>query len=166
MAKPAKTYIPDQMSPVTPHLVCAGAAKAIDFYAEAFGAEEMHRVPGPDGKLMHACVRIAGAPVFLVDENPDYRTLGPDKQRGSPVLIHLFVPNVDAFYERAIKAGATAVMPPTDMFWGDRYGQVTDPFGHHWSIATHKQVLTDDEIQQGMKAMMDEHQANYGCKSA
>lgn len=166
MAKPAKSYIPEHMSPVTPHLVIHGAAKAIDFYKKAFGAEEMHRMTGPDGtSIMHACLKIAGAPVFLVDDNPNCGPGAPDPQRGSSVYIHLFVKDVDALAAQAEKAGAKITMPPTDMFWGDRYGQLIDPFGHRWSIATHKQELTPDEIEQGMKKMMA-GMAKQGGKSA
>ena len=167
MAKPASNYVPEHMNTVTPHLVIAGAADAIEFYKKAFGAEEMHRMTGPDGRsIMHACVRIAGSPVFLVDENPTYGVLGPEKQKGSPVFIHLFVKDVDAFAAKAEKAGAKVTMPPSDMFWGDRYGQLVDPFGHRWSVATHKQELTPDEIKQGMQKMMGEHEKKHGSKGA
>lgn len=125
------------LHPVIPHLVCAGAASAIEFYKKAFGAEEMMRLPGPDGKLMHACISISDAPVFLVDENVEYGAPGPKTLKGSPVFIHLSVKDVDAFAKRAVEAGAKITMPIADMFWGDRYGQLEDPFGHRWSVATH-----------------------------
>jgi uncharacterized glyoxalase superfamily protein PhnB len=121
---------------VIPHLVCAGASEAIEFYKNAFGAVEMIRLPGPDGRLMHASVSINGGMVMLVDEMPEHGALGPKALGGTPVTIHLIVPDVDAFVDRAVKAGATMVMPVADQFWGDRYGIVADPFGHHWSIAT------------------------------
>jgi PhnB protein len=151
MAKSPVKPIPDGMTTVTPHLVCAGAAEAIEFYKKAFGAEEMMRMPGPDGKLMHACVRIAGSPVFLVDEMPAYGSLGPKALKGSPVVIHLFVPDADAFAARAAAAGAKITMPVADMFWGDRYGQLEDPFGHRWSVATHVRDMTAEEMQAAMK---------------
>lgn len=132
---------------VTPHLVCENAAKAIDFYTKAFGAEEIMRLPGPDGRLWHASVRIFGAPVMLVDEMPEMGSLGPKALKGTTVTVHLNVPDVDAVFERAVKAGATAKMPPADMFWGDRYGVIEDPFGHKWSIATHIKAMTVDEIK-------------------
>ncbi len=135
------------MPGVTPHLVCAGAAKAIDFYKKAFGAVERMRFEGPDGKMWHACVEIAGSPVMLVDEAPEWGSFGPKTLKGSPVTIHVNVGDVDAFIERAVAAGAKLKMPPADMFWGDRYGQVEDPFGHRWSVATHIRDMTPEEIR-------------------
>jgi PhnB protein len=121
---------------VIPHLVCRDAAAAIDFYVAAFGADEQIRLPGPDGKLVHACVLINGAAVFLVDEFEEMGAVSPTKLGGSPVTLHLNVADVDAAVERAVAAGATVTMPVADQFWGDRYGVVQDPFGHLWSIAT------------------------------
>lgn len=137
------------MPALSPHLVCGDAAAAIDFYKQAFGAEEMFRLPGPDGKLMHASVKILGSMVMLVDEMPGCGAVSPKTLKGTPVTIHLNVPDVDAFTERAVKAGATVVMPVADMFWGDRYGQLEDPFGHRWSVATHIRDVTPEELQQG-----------------
>jgi len=145
--------IPEGMHSVTPHLVCAGAAEAIEFYKRAFGATEAGRMPGPDGKLMHAQVRIGDSAVMLVDEFPQWGSFGPKSLKGTPVTIHLYVNDVDATTAQAVAAGAKVVMPVTDMFWGDRYGQVEDPFGHRWSIATHKQDLTPEQMMQGMKEM-------------
>src|SRR6186997_3404799 len=133
--------IPTGMTAVTPHLIVDGAARAIEFYKAAFGATEEMRLPAPDGKLMHARLRIGGAAVMLVDEMPHCNALGPKTLKGTPVTIHLFVEDADAVFARAAKAGASALMPPADMFWGDRYGVVTDPFGHRWSIATHQRDL-------------------------
>jgi uncharacterized glyoxalase superfamily protein PhnB len=146
--------IPDGMHTVTPHLVCAGAGDAIDFYKKAFNAIEMHRLPGPDGKLMHGCVKIGDSMVFLVDEMPQWGALGPKALKGSPVTIHLQVDNVDAFVKRATDAGAKVTMPVADMFWGDRYGQVEDPFGHRWSVATHVRDMTPEQMQEEMKKAM------------
>jgi len=145
--------IPEGMTAVTPHLVCAGAGAAIDFYKKAFGATEEARLPGPDGKLMHGMIRIGGAAIMLVDENPQHGMLGPKALKGSPVTIHLYVKDVDAFVDKAVKAGATLKMPVQDMFWGDRYGHLEDPFGHSWSVATHMREVTPDEMKQAMKAM-------------
>src|SRR5690349_9073063 len=128
--------LPAGMHRLSPHLVCDGAADAIDFYVRAFGAEEMMRLPGENGRLMHAAVTINGSSVMLVDENVEYGLIGPKTLGGSPVTIHLVVPDADATYERAVAAGATARMPVADMFWGDRYGVLEDPFGHVWSVAT------------------------------
>jgi PhnB protein len=145
--------IPDDMTAVTPHLVCAGAAAAIDFYVKAFGAVEIARLPGAQGKLMHGHIKINGASVMLVDEMPEWNSLGPTALKGTPVTIHLYVADADQFYARAVAAGAEASMPLQDMFWGDRYGQVTDPFGHIWSIATHVRDVTPEEMQKAMAQM-------------
>lgn len=144
--------IPPGMHSVTPHLVCDGAAAAIEFYKKAFGATEVGRMPGQNGRLMHGHIVIGDSAVMLVDENRQFGMLGPKTLKGSPVTIHLYVEDVDAFFARAVAAGAKATMPPADMFWGDRYGVVEDPFGHHWSIATHKRDLSPAEMQQAMKA--------------
>lgn len=132
---------------VTPHLVCNGAAEAIDFYVRAFGANEMIRIPGPDGKLIHACVSINGSSVMLVDEFPEMGGTSPKTLKGTPVTIHLIVDDVDGFVARAVGAGATVVMPVEDQFWGDRYGVIEDPFGHNWSVATPKRDVSIDEIR-------------------
>ncbi len=137
--------------PLMPHLVCAGAAKAIDFYKKAFGATELMRLLGKDGKLVHASVDINGACVMLVDEMREWGALSPKSLKGTPVTVHLNVDDVDAVFKRAVKAGATAIMPVADMFWGDRYGVIEDPFGHRWSIATHQRDMTPKEIQAAMK---------------
>ena len=144
---------PKRLNTVTPHLVCAGAADAIEFYKKAFGATEEARLPGPGGKLMHGMIRINGSAVMLVDEMPEWGALGPKSLKGSPVTIHLYVEDVDTFVERAVKAGAKVTMPVADMFWGDRYGKLEDPFGHHWSVATHQRDVTPEEMAQAMKAM-------------
>src|SRR4051794_39792636 len=122
--------VPEGMQTVTPHLVCAGGVDAIAFYKKAFNAEEVMRMPGPDGKLMHAMLRIGDSPLMLVDEFQEWGALGPKTLKGSPVTIHLAVDNVDAWFQRAIDAGATVKMAVADMFWGDRYGVLEDPFGH------------------------------------
>jgi len=149
MAKP----VPDGMHTVTPHLVCAGAADAIEFYKKAFNAVEGGRLPGPHGKLMHAMIRIEGSAVMLVDEMPECGALGPKSLKGSPVTIHLYVEDVDAVIARAVAAGAKVTMPVADMFWGDRYGRLEDPFGHHWSVATHIRDVTPAEMQDAMRKM-------------
>jgi uncharacterized glyoxalase superfamily protein PhnB len=151
MSKP--NPIPQGMHSVTPHLVCAGAADAIEFYKKAFGAVESARLPGPNGKLMHAMIRIGDSPVMLVDESPEMGMLGPKALKGTPVTIHLYVEDADAFVGRATKAGAKVTMPVDEMFWGDRYGVLEDPFGHHWSVATHVRDVSPEEMQQAMKKM-------------
>ena len=153
MTQPAVKPIPDGMHSLTPHLICADAAGAIDFYRRAFGAVETMRLPAPGGKLMHAAVRIGDSTLMLVDEMPEWGALGPKALKGSPVTIHLSVENVDAVVAQAVAAGAKVTMPVADMFWGDRYGQLEDPYGHRWSVATHIRDLSPDEIQQAMAQM-------------
>lgn len=145
--------IPEGMHTVTPHLVCAGAADAIDFYKKAFNATETARLPGPDGKLMHAAVKIGDSTVMLVDESPAWGMLGPVALKGTPITIHLYVENADAFVAHAAQAGAKVVMPVADMFWGDRYGLIEDPFGHRWSVATHTRDMSPAQMQEEMKKM-------------
>ena len=145
--------VPDGMHSVTPHLICAGAANAIEFYKKAFNAVEEVRLPGPQGRLMHAMIRIEGSAVMLVDEMPEWGALGPKSLKGSPVTIHLYVEDVDVFVKRAVAAGAKITMPLDDMFWGDRYCKLEDPFGHHWSVATHLRDLSPEEIKQAMQKM-------------
>ena len=143
--------VPEGMHTVTPHLVCAGAADAIEFYKNAFGAVETARLPGPEGKIAHAMIRIGDSDVMLVDEFPEMGSVSPESLKGSPVTLHLYVDDVDATVERAVKAGAKIAMPVTDMFWGDRYGKLADPFGHHWSVATHIRDVSMEEMQQAMQ---------------
>ena len=143
--------LPKGMNVLSPHLVCDGAADAIDFYKKAFGAQEMMRLPGPDGRLAHASITICGCSVLLVNELPEYGLLSPKTLKGTPVTLHLFVPDVDAFVARAVEEGATVTMPIADMFWGDRYGVIKDPFGHCWSVATHLRDMSLDDIQAAMR---------------
>lgn len=145
--------VPEGMHTVTPHLVCAGAADAIEFYKKAFGAVETGRLPGPQGKVMHAQLRIGDSPIMLVDEFPDMSALGPKALKGSPVTIHLYVEHADAVFERAVAAGAKVRMPIGDMFWGDRYGVLEDPFGHYWSVATHMRDVSPEEMKRAMQEM-------------
>ena len=153
MASQSVNPIPEGMHTVSPHLICAGAGDAIDFYKKAFGATETSRMPGPGGKLMHASIRIGDSAVMLVDEMPEWGSLGPKVLKGSPVVIHLYVDDVDAFTARAVAAGAKVTMPVADMFWGDRYCQLEDPFGHRWSVATHVRDVSPADMQQAMQKM-------------
>ncbi|MES2264037.1 MAG: VOC family protein [Pseudomonadota bacterium] len=153
--------IPAGMHTLTPHLVCEGAADAIEFYKKAFNAVEYGRMPDGKGKLMHAMMKIGDSHLMLVDDFPDWGSLGPKALKGSPVVIHMYVDDVDAAYAQAIDAGATAKMPPADMFWGDRYGMLTDPFGHNWSLATHVRDVSPEDMQ---KAMQEQQQT--GCPDA
>lgn len=141
---------------LTPHIVCDGAAAAIEFYKRAFGAEELIRVPGQDGKLMHACVTINGAMLMMMDEMKEMGAVGPNTLGGSPVTLHLSVADADAAVARAVDAGATVAMPVQDMFWGDRYGIVKDPFGHSWSIAhpLRDTAMSEAELREAAKDAM------------
>lgn len=139
---------------VTPHLICAGAADAIEFYKKAFGATEMFRLPAANGRLMHACISVNGSSIMLVDEDPmgtgnvaECGMLGPKSLKGTPVSIHLIVDDADSFVERAVAAGAKIIMPLEDAFWGDRFGVIEDPFGHRWSVATPQRQMTPEEIR-------------------
>ena len=132
--------ISDGMHRLSPHMVCAGAVEAIDFYVAAFGAEEITRTLGPDGKLLHAAVSINGSSVMLVDENLEFGMFSPKALDGSPVSIHLIVDDADAWMKRAVAAGGVEAMPVQEVFWGDRYGVVVDPFGHSWALATPQPV--------------------------
>lgn len=153
--------IPDGYHSITPHLNVRNAAAAIEFYKNVFGAKETVRMPGPDGKtIMHAELKIGDSVLMLCEEYPEFGCKSPQQLSGTPVAIHLYVPNVDEVFQRAVAAGAQTLMPVQDMFWGDRYGKLKDPFGHEWSIATHQRDLTPDEIQKGAASAF----AHMGCK--
>ncbi|MDX1870875.1 VOC family protein [Mycolicibacterium sp. 120266] len=140
---------------VTPHLVVDDAAAAIDFYVRAFGATELGRVPGPDGRLVHAALTINGSTVMLNDDFPEYndgKAQNPNALGGSPVTIHLTVTDVEAKFAKAVEAGAQVVMPLEDQFWGDRYGMVRDPFGHQWSLGQPVREVSPEEIVQAMQS--------------
>ena len=143
--------VEEGMHTVAPHLVCAGAAEAIESYKKAFGAEEMMRLPMPNGKLGHAMLRIGDSPIMLADEFPEWDSPAPTTLKGTPVTIHLSVPDVDQAFRRAVDAGATVKMELADMFWGDRYGVVEDPFGHRWSLATHIRDVSQEEMEKAMR---------------
>ena len=152
---PAAKPIPEGFHSVTPYLVVSNSVKALEFYAKAFGAKTISRMPGPGGPdtTMHADMRIGDSIVMLNDEFPKMGAKAPQTIGGTPVTLHLFVPDVDTVFDRAIHAGAKSVMPVADQFWGDRYGVLEDPFGHKWSIATHKKDPTPDEIRKAMASM-------------
>ncbi len=153
MANPAKP-IPQGFHTLTPHLIVRDAGKALEFYKKAFGAEEIARMPGPGGKIMHAEMKIGDSMVMLAEEFPDMHCLSPQALKGSPVSLHLYVRDVDASFKRAVDAGAKATMPVADMFWGDRFGKLTDPYGHEWSLATHIRDMTPEECAKaGAEAM-------------
>jgi PhnB protein len=143
--------IPDGYYSLTPYLVITGAAKAIEFYKKAFGAVETVRMPGPDGKIMHAELQIGNSMLMLSDENPERGHFSPSTRGGSTGSVMLYTEDVDATFKQAVAAGAKADMPPADMFWGDRMGNLTDPFGHTWAIATHKEDVSPEEMGRRMQ---------------
>lgn len=150
--------IPIGREGLIPHLVCKGAAEALEFYKKAFGAQEICRMPSPDGRLMHAQMLIDGRPFFLADDFPEYcsgKPMNPNDLGGTPVTIHRYVKNTDAAIQQAEKAGAAVLMPASDMFWGDRYGLVRDPFGHNWAFATHIKDMTPEEMMEASKACFE-----------
>jgi PhnB protein len=137
--------IPEGYHTATPYLVVADAAKAIEFYKSAFGAQELFRMGGPEGKIGHAEIKIGDSPIMLSDEMMGNKS--PQSLGGSPVSIFLYVENVDSVFDRALSAGAKDDMRPTDMFWGDRFGKLTDPFGHSWALATHIEDVAPEEME-------------------
>lgn len=145
MSKP--NPIPPGMHSVTPHLVCAKAADAMEFYKEAFNARELMKLEGPDGKLMHGAIQIGDSVVMLADEYPEWNSLGPNALKGTTVTLALYVEDADRQFAQAVAAGCSAYMHLADMFWGDRYGIVKDPYGHLWSIATHIRDVSQEEIE-------------------
>jgi PhnB protein len=144
MAK-ATNPIPKGYHSITPSLTCRDAAKAIDFYKKAFGAQELMRMPSPDGKISHAEIKIGDSVVFISDEFPG-RTAAPSPTATPSSSLFLYVEDVDTVFNRAVSAGAKSTMPLQDMFWGDRFGNVVDPFGHQWGLATHIEDVAPDEI--------------------
>jgi PhnB protein len=152
----ATAPIPPGHEHLIPHLVCDSCSEAIEFYKKAFGAEEIHRMLAPDGRrIMHAAIRIGKSLLFLNDDFPEFcggKSQTPKGLKGTPATMHRYVENCDAVIKRAQDAGATVQMPAQDMFWGDRYGIVIDPFGHKWAFATHIQDLTPAEMQAALKA--------------
>lgn len=146
--------IPSGHHTVTPHLVIRGASDAIDFYIKAFGATDVTRMDGPDGKILHAEIKIGDSYVYLAEEAPGWGILSPLSLNGTAVVIHLYTEDANAWFQRALEAGATTVMPLSDMFWGDRWGKLADPFGHHWSVAQRLEILTHDQlVERTAKAM-------------
>ena len=141
------SYLPKGYSEVTPYMSIRGAGQAIDFYKKAFGAKEVMRMPGPDGKLGHAEIMLGAARIMLADEHPEISFVGPQSLGGSAVHLHVYVKNVDALVERATAAGAELVRPVEDQFYGDRSGSLKDPFGHVWHFATYKRDVSKAEMR-------------------
>jgi uncharacterized glyoxalase superfamily protein PhnB len=147
--------IPEGYHSITPYMTVRDANRAIEFYKQAFGAKQKGGVmPGPDGKVMHAELIIGDSIIMLADEFPQFGSVSPQGIGGSATGLHIYVEDVDSAFDRAVKAGAEVEMPVMDMFWGDRYGRLKDPFGHKWSIATHKADLSMEEMERGMNESM------------
>jgi PhnB protein len=144
--------VPEGMHTITPQLVCKNASSAIEFYQKAFGAKLEGKFMSPDGKwVMHSSLKIGDSPFFVVDEMPDMKNSGPETLKGSPVMLNLYVENADSFVTRAAQAGAKVTMPVADQFWGDRYGQLKDPYGHLWAVATHVREVPREEMEKAAK---------------
>ena len=152
--------VPDGYHTVTPYLTVRGAAKAIEFYKRAFGAQQRGLLPMPGGKIGHAEIMIGNSIVMLADEFPEHGNKSPEALDGSPVGLAIYVENVDEVFDRAVKAGATVKEPVSDKFWGDRAGSVTDPFGHKWTILTHNEDVSIEEMKKRMEKMF----ASKECK--
>lgn len=146
-------FKPAQYHTVTPYLIVEGAAVAIQFYQDIFGAKEMMRMPGPNGRIMHAELQIGDARIMLADEFPDMNIRGPRSLGGTPITLLVYVEDVDAITAKAVAAGAKSMRPVQDQFYGDRAGTIADPFGHQWTIATHKEDVTMEQLQERMRAM-------------
>ena len=144
--------IPEGYHSVTPYLIIRGAADAIEFYKKAFGATELFRFPGPDGKIGHAEMQIGNSRIMLADEYPDMGYNGPQTIGGSPIALMIYLADVDAVFNRAVEAGATVKEALQDKFYGDRIGTVIDPFGHRWHLATHQEDVSMEEMERRAKA--------------
>lgn len=162
MSKHNVRPIPERFHSVTPSLVIRDAARAIDFYKKAFGAQERSRMAGPDGKIYHAEIAIGDSIVMISDEMPNASVRSPQALNGTTVGLFLYFDDVDPVFNQAVAAGAKVTMPLADQFWGDRYGQVTDPFGHNWSLATHIEDVSQEEMgrraQESMAKMAQQAQ--------
>jgi PhnB protein len=170
-SKPAKARkpppIPEGYTDVTPYLIVKGAAEALEFYQKAFGARTKMRLNTPDGsRIMHAEMLIGKSHVFLGDEWPDMGARGPHALGGTPVTVHLYVKDCDACFAGAIAAGATPLMPPADMFWGDRFAKLVDPFGHQWSVATHIEDVRPAEMTRRAAAWAEQMKSQSGTGGA
>jgi PhnB protein len=156
-AKPKAKPVPHGLHTATPYLFVQGAARAIDFYKAAFNAKELMRMPAPGGRVGHAQIKIGDSHIMLADESPDMGAPGPKRLGGSPVMLYLYVKDVDAVVAQAVAAGARLVHPVQDQFYGDRSGGLEDPFGHIWHVATHKEDVSSKELRRRAEAVMGDH---------
>lgn len=145
--------IPDGYHSVTPYLIVDSAARALDYYKKAFGAEELFRMDAPGGRIAHCEFQIGDSRLMMADENPSMNARGPKSIGGSPLHLMIYVEDVDRVFKNAIGAGGVETQPLKDQFYGDRSGSLSDPFGHHWTVATHKEEVSPDEMERRMKAM-------------
>jgi uncharacterized glyoxalase superfamily protein PhnB len=157
---------PAKSQSLTPHLVITGAVKALDWYQKALGGEVICQTPMPDGRLMHAEIKFGNSMVMLADSFPEMGQKSPIELGGTPVVLSLLVPDCDAVWNSALAAGATVRFPLADQFWGDRYGQIVDPFGHVWGICTHKENLSPEEMDKRAKAAMAEMGDMHNCPAS
>ncbi len=148
--------IPDGYHSITPALIVKDGEAAIEFYKKSFGAEERHRMKGPDGRIAHAELKIGDSIFMLSDEFPQMKCLSPNSIGGSSVAMYVYVEDVDAIFDKAVTAGAKVIDPVKDQFWGDRHGRLEDPSGHLWSIATHKKDLSPEEMKRAAEAAFSE----------
>ena len=148
--------VPEGTHTITAHLVVRDGDKAIEFYKKAFGAEAIGVHHSPDGKVMHASLKIGDSHLMLADEFPQMGSKGPQSLGGSPVVLNIYVEDVDALFNQAVAAGATVTMPLANQFWGDRYGQIVDPFGHRWALGSHVEDVAPDELERRANAMFAE----------
>ena len=153
---PTVQPIPEGFHSVSPTMVIKNAAEAIEFYQKAFGAELIMRLNGPHDSIMHAEIRIGNSMIMIGEEWPGHHVKSPTTLNGTTLSLHIYVRDVDAAHKRAIAAGAKEIMAPADMFWGDRFSSVTDPYGHSWSLATHVKDMTEEECQKAGDAWMAE----------
>jgi PhnB protein len=157
MSKSKVRAVPEGFHTITPHLVIRGATAAIEFYKKAFGAKPIMCMPGPGGKVMHAELKIGDSILFLADEFPDMNSCAPAPGSSSPVVLNLYVEDCDKIFNQAVAAGAKVEMPPSDMFWGDRYAKFSDPFGHNWSVATHIEDVPPEEMPKRAEEAMKQY---------
>lgn len=146
--------VPDGYPALTPYLIVSDGAAAIEFYRKAFGAKERMRLPAPNNRVGHAELVVGGSVIMLADEFPEHGALSPQTVGGSPVMLHLYLPDVDGVAAAAVAAGGTLMRPATNEFYGDRVARITDPFGHNWHIATHIEDVPPDEMERRAKAAM------------
>jgi len=154
--------VPEGMHTITPHLSVREASKAIEFYKKAFGAEVVDVHYTPDGKVMHAHLKIGDSHLLLADEFPGMGTPAPQTLGGSPVVLNIYVDDVDSLFNQAVAAGATVTMPLADQFWGDHYGQIVDPFGHHWALGAHQEDVSPEEMERRGRAIFAEMAKQQG----